>query len=76
MFRIRKISIAHGGKENEKGRERETEEIKRNGNKKMLRERVIFILQMEWPSEDMRVDRKAYVHVVKPANYQVIARRL
>lgn len=42
----------------------------------MFRDRVIFILQIEWPSEDMRVDRKAYVHVVEPANYQVIARRL
>lgn len=40
----------------------------------MFRDRVIFILQIEWPSEDMRVDRKA--HVVEPANYQVIARRL
>lgn len=42
----------------------------------MLGDRVIFILQIEWPSEDMRVDGKAYVHVVEPANYQVIARRL
>lgn len=75
MFRVRKISVAHVEKGKRKGRKK-TEEIKRNGNKKMLRERVIFILQMEWPSEDMRVDRKAYVHVVKPANYQVIARRL
>lgn len=42
----------------------------------MFGDRVIFILQIEWPSEDMRADRKAYVRVVVPANYQVIARRL